>query len=971
MSEQKFQETHKPHIVKLPVVEFPQYKVTDTEVAVSIPLFWSDIDSATLKENSLDRLKNVHCHGAIWAAMSLVNNTDLADRGVGIYFHVEDTVYDALLPVFDAFKVPKSFIRPMRIDAPELPHKIVHPLYGKKLMCVEDRQVNTARWLIMDSDAFVCSSEKRLLWYDKLKVFENPSAIKSFNSDYGDDTQYRIWVRGVCLAAGIPFSEEDDLFAQEQRAFYALGHWQSDRRPSRNKLDRPVISTQLFLLPVHHDLTSHLREYYKTCYQDEFLLCLWQYVYGDISDLKAKMGGLNMYDFETQYIERDKSLDKDGYIAHIVPDAHGEQQDRVDDYFDDFFEQLGSKVDDSQNDTLSVSAALQKTRSDKEHPKGHRYGEYYDMLFGAMVHQKGRKLRVLEIGVSLFGHGSFEAFGELDIVDKVVGIDLMHYIGKISDKMEFHRADAYKISTIEMLKNKHPDGFDIIIDDGTHLEKHQRFFLEEYGGLLTVDGKLVCEDVKDKAFFREMCADYNCYGFDGWANKHDDIGDDEHFERILIRDQKHYVPRIKSQADTISYYTPPAQKHFFVLDVPYAHGGYIACAFHQRVLKWCEAMYNLGHKITYIGHKDRKVACTEHVAVTDNETLEKTYGSSDYIAFPEHSPDDLAFQTFRHRAKEEIRARAKEDDFVLAFYGLGHQNLCEDIADLPVIVVEPSIGYPDAFSENRVYQSTAKMHFTRGQADINHFLQEKFPDHPYNQYIMAQYNTMPYTLPDRNSCFIPNFFDFDHFEPREDKEDVICFVGRINVCKGLHDAFQLASYTDTTLLLAGVGRLDQCGLDVPKQVEFLGVADEKLRSDIFGRSLMHVCPSLYIEPFLGSGVESLFCMTPHGTTNWGAPTDWCIHGKTGYRVQNFDHLVWAFENIHKIDGKDCYHQALQYSKARAAISYHEYFNMLLQNKNGGRWSINPDRTNLQWLNADMTKEEIDAATAEIQAQIAA
>ena len=169
--------------------------------------------------------------------------------------------------------------------------------------------------------------------------------------------------------------------------------------------------------------------------------------------------------------------------------------------------------------------------------------------------------------------------------------------------------------------------------------------------------------------------------------------------------------------------------------------------------------------------------------------------------------------------------------------------------------------------------------------------------------------------------------------------------------------------------MAGVGRLDQCGLDVPKQVEFLGVADEKLRSDIYARALVHVCPSIYIEPFLGSGVESLFGGAQHDTTNWGAPTDWCIHEKTGYRVQNFDQLVWAYENRHKIDPKDCHHQALQYSKERAAISYHEYFNMLLQNKNGGRWSVNPKRTNLNWLIADMTKEEIDAATAEIQQEI--
>ena len=968
-------ETHKPHIERLPVAEFPEYPITDRELAVTIPLFHSDIDSATLKPSTLDRLKSIHAKGAIWTALGLINNTDLAERGVGIYFHIEDTIYDALLPVFESFGVPEAHLRPMRLDIPEVRADIKSPIYGKKLMCVEDRLINVARWLIMDSDAFVCSAERKLNWYDKFKVFQNPSAMKARPVVYSEK-DYPTWVHGVCLAAGIPFKIDEDLRSQEKRAFYSLGHWRQSpyRLPAfQDDPTRMYIATQMFLLPMGNEIVDHIREHYKTCYQDEFLLCLWNLVHENISDLRDKLGFDRMYDFETQFIERDTSLDAQGYLAHIVPDHHGERQDRVEAYYDDFYEHLSTRKSnlDRPMETRSVSEHLKQTGSDKEHPNGHRYGAFYDMLFESVAFRQGRKLRVLEIGVSMFGHGSLDAFQKSEIVEKAVGVDIISYQGTLGENCYFYKADGYHKSTIEMLKTEHPEGFDIIIDDGTHRPDHQLFFLENYGELLTEGGKLVCEDVADSEFFEKMCKEYNCHGIDGWAN----TCFRPEMERLLIRD-KADIPLKEtppSSDPAITEYTPPAKKRFFVLDVPYAHAGYMACAFHQRVQKWCAAMHPLGHEIIYIGHKDRKIACTEHVGIIDDAILEECYGSADYIAFPQHTVDDLAFQTFLHRGKEEVRARAQEDDFVLAFYGLGHRELCEAVADLPVIIVEPSIGYPDAFSENRVYQSTAKMHFDRGRADINYFLKENFPDIEYNQYLMAEYNAKPYTVPDRNSCFIPNFFDFDHFTPvpTEDKEDVICFIGRINICKGLHDAFRLAEYTDTPLLLAGVGKLDQCGLDVPKQVEFLGPADMDLRNDIFGRSRMHVCPSIYIEPFLGAGVESLFCMTPHGTTNWGAPTDWCIHGKTGYRVQNFDHLVYAYENVDLIDGNDCYHQALQYSKERAAISYHEYFNMLLQNKHGGRWSVNPERTNLHWLNMDMTKPEIDAALVEIKTQVAA
>ena len=52
------------------------------------------------------RIKDIHVKGAIWVALSLINNTNLADNGVGIYFHLEDKIYDIAGDVFDAFWGP-------------------------------------------------------------------------------------------------------------------------------------------------------------------------------------------------------------------------------------------------------------------------------------------------------------------------------------------------------------------------------------------------------------------------------------------------------------------------------------------------------------------------------------------------------------------------------------------------------------------------------------------------------------------------------------------------------------------------------------------------------------------------------------------------------------------------------------------------------------------------------------------------
>lgn len=989
MSEnQNIKETHKPHIQRLPIVEFPDYDFDGTAVAVSIPLFHSPVDSKVHVPIAAQRMRDIHAKGAIWSAISMIRNTDISQNGVGIYFHIEDKVFDMVIDVFEEFKVPSKFIRKMSIDAPV--GQIKHPHFGKKMMCIED-SIETERWLISDSDTFFCSTENRIDIYDRLKVFENPSTFISEEAYYTHEN-YNQWVHGVCFGAGIPFFPDENLRLQEKRAFYSLGHWRSNYRlpplPSdpNEKIVRTYICTQMLLLPMQHKIIDHLKEAYKKSYHDEFLFGLWQLTHRDISDLGSKLGDPKKYLKESEYVNRDKSLDKDGYIAHIVPDNNGDALLYLDEYYDDFFDGLtrreslpitSEELSGEALDAITgistmrqfgrISEYLAESGSDKEDPSGHRYGKFYDMLFESLLFKLGRPLRVLEIGVSAFGGGSLEAFQKTDMVSQVVGVDIITYTGELSDKSRFHKMDGYQQDTIDYLHKEYPDGFDIVIDDGTHHPDHQRFFLDNYVKLLSSEGKLVCEDISDIEFFDEMSLEEGCYGINLQSNLPNALT-----ERIIVRDKTAPAkPSVaNSQPVAFTEYTPPAQKHFIVLDIPYAHSGFIACAFVQRVEKWCKAMMALGHKITFIGHKDRNIACSEHIAIMDDDILTQAYGSADYLGVPpNHEIDDPVFTTFQDRATDVIRSIAQEDDFVLPFYGWGHFETCKAIKDLPVIIVEPSIGYPDTFSENKVYQSVGKMHFERGKAHINHKLAGEYPDHPYNQHPVSMYNRMSLVTPDRNSCVIPNFFDFDVFEYREEKEDLICFVGRIKASKGLQDVFNLAEYTDTPLIVAGTGFLEDLPFKPPPQVEFVGAVDAENRSKIYASAKVHVCPSDYLEPFLGAGVESLFAGTAHITTNWGAGMDWCIHGKTGYRVQNFDQLVWAFENIDKISPKDCRHQALQYSKERAAISYHEYFNMLLQNKNGGRWSVNPNRTHLDWLVADMTEEQIRAATVDIQKQV--
>ena len=958
-------EKRKQHIARLPKPTYPSYEITDHSVSVSIPLFYSQTDSG-MTEYDEQRMVDIHAKGAIWAAISLIHNTDLSDNGVGIYFHIEDKVWDIVADLFKNVGVPETAVRVMTLDA-ETPDYIQHPHFGKKFMCLDDSDLNPEHWLIADSDLFVCSKGTKFAWHETLKVFESPSLLRCKPTQYPrQDGLYARWVYGICMGAGVPFDADADLQIQERRALHQLGllDRQMQLNPDKNPT-RPYTATQLMLIPTAHKIVKFIKKHYRQSYQDEFMLAAWQLIHGDISQLKDKLGGVVVYGFESEYINRDTQKDTHGYLAHIIPDNHGKAQTHVDTWYNDFYNALQPKSE-------SIIEKLQQTTSDKEHPYGHRYGKVYDMLLNTIAMKANRVLKVCEIGVSFFGEGSLGAFQDLDIVDEVVGVDVIPYAGELGDKATFHQMDAYSDKTIAMLKAEH-GAFDLIIDDGSHKVEDQEFFLKNYGILLSEHGKLVCEDVHDPEFFKRMCHD-GAYGIDGWAN----VGRDTtagHDERLLIQDADSVASTNGVDSEKRNkIFAKPVESHVHTvhcLGIPYAETSldFNTCAFVQRVWKSCAMWTDLGYNVYHYGHEASDVPCTEHIPVTDDFILTKAYGSADYKEVPpEQNCEDVAFRMFAFNAERELRKRVKDGDIVLAFSGWGHKDLCMAISDLPAYVVEPSIGYPDAFSQYRVYQSSAKMHFERGKASHAHRIQKAFPDK--KEVHITPYNCGSENVPDWNAAVIPNFFYVDDFPfgGRENREDWLLYIGRIVQTKGLEILFEMAEYTDTPVKLAGTGDIDKLGLRVPKQVEFLGIADREMRKDLLQRAKAVVCPSFYIEPFLGFHVEAQLAGCPIITVNFGAPYEYCKHQITGFRCQNMDHFMYALEHIDEIDPVACREHGMQFSMKRAALSYHEYFSMIKRNKTDW-WSYDPEREELDWLVKRMTEAEIDQKYTALQMKV--
>ena len=195
---------NKPHIPKLPVVPFKDYARGNTELAISIPLYHPDFPKDSSFKYKTDNFQNVHCKGAIWAAMSIIHNSDLGENQVPLFFHIEDRVWDDAMPVFEEFGVPESWCRKMALPKPTkdltVPHK---PQYGKSLMGLIDDEIDADITLILDSDFFTCVTNEKMKLYDRLTLgmLKKQPSMTYFKRK---DLPYWWWVSVVMGAAAFP-----------------------------------------------------------------------------------------------------------------------------------------------------------------------------------------------------------------------------------------------------------------------------------------------------------------------------------------------------------------------------------------------------------------------------------------------------------------------------------------------------------------------------------------------------------------------------------------------------------------------------------------------------------------------------------------------------------------------------------------------------------------------------------------------
>ncbi len=381
--------------------------------------------------------------------------------------------------------------------------------------------------------------------------------------------------------------------------------------------------------------------------------------------------------------------------------------------------------------------------------------------------------------------------------------------------------------------------------------------------------------------------------------------------------------------------SPSVRSRFHVLGIPHTLSvpEDSVCAFTTKVVRLCALLKQRGHYVIHYGHADSRIACDEHVAVTNDDVFRQAYGDHDWRTqgFPNFAIDDVAYRTFYANAIAAIGRRKQAGDFLLCMFGAGHKAVADAHGDM--IVCEPGIGYPGGhFAPFKVFESYALLHAFGGLPKV-----------------ARMDNGMWYDV------VIPNYFDLDDFEFSAEKDDYFLFLGRVGGGKGVHIAMQIAEATGDRLVVAGPGTVEGVGTRTKRPaseyVECVGVAGVETRKKLMAKAKGMLLPSTYVEPFCGAHVEAMLSGTPVITTDWGAFAEYNLHGVTGYRCRTFEQFVWAARNIGNIQPAACRDWAApNFAMDRVAEMYDEYFYSVKNVANGTGWyAENPYRTELDWL----------------------
>lgn len=299
---------------------------------------------------------------------------------------------------------------------------------------------------------------------------------------------------------------------------------------------------------------------------------------------------------------------------------------------------------------------------------------------------------------------------------------------------------------------------------------------------------------------------------------------------------------------------------------------YSHCAFTGKALRFPKMMTALGWNVVEYSNAGSEALSSEHVEILSRQEFEGFFNKRKDTDF---FGDDAVIgsdchRVFEERLVEEMKSRVQPRDIICHPFGHAHEILTQVFPNNHH--VETGIGYQTLMQKSfKIFESYAWMHWHQGRAGRNGVNYE---------------------------WVVPNYFDVEEWEPSYNPGEYLAFLGRITSTKGLDTVLEIAKRSPWPVVLHGQG--DPSPWSHPN-IHYRGPIHGKARSEFLRNARAMLMPTVFTEPFGGSGVEAMLCGTPLISVDYGAFTETVIDGVTGFRCHT---LADWMEAVHKCGDLD-------------------------------------------------------------------
>jgi len=317
---------------------------------------------------------------------------------------------------------------------------------------------------------------------------------------------------------------------------------------------------------------------------------------------------------------------------------------------------------------------------------------------------------------------------------------------------------------------------------------------------------------------------------------------------------------------------------------------YCHCAFTQKIHKLTCMILDKGHTVYLYGvdHTDIEHENLHFVPCVTLSDVRKEWGDGDNrfelgydistgFRHDLNKPITECQKKFRENAIENINLNKKPDHFLLLSQGSYHKYIADNVG--LYLTLEPGIGYRGSYCKFRAFESSYIQNFTYGSENPRQSINGRYHDR-----------------------VIPNYFETNLFNFNDKPEDYLCYLGRIIPRKGISTAMKVADVLGMKLKVAGQGSLNDISYKC-KNIEFIGIVDDKQRNELLKNAKVLFLPTFYLEPFGGTSIEANFCGTPSITTNFGVFPETIINGLNGYRCDTLQDFVDNTKKAFDLDRK--------------------------------------------------------------------